>query len=114
MLALASHSIGLNCTLFRKIEHAKRNIKFKQETCPQNAIKKKSLEVLTWKGCSQSLQEPSNREKYRGLSAFLKFGSLLCWGQKRNTFHVLGRPLNFNPGNFEEHFGQSSGFELAT
>jgi hypothetical protein len=53
--------------------------------------------------------------KYRGFSAFLKFGSLLCWWQKRNTFHVLGRPQNFNPGKFEEHFGQSSGFgELAT
>jgi hypothetical protein len=46
MFALASHTIALNCTLFIKIEHAKRNMKFKLEIGHQNAIKKKSLVVL--------------------------------------------------------------------
>jgi len=95
MLALASHSIGLNCTLFRKIEHTKRNIKFKLETCPQNAIKKKISRGARLKGLLSKFTRAIKWEKIQGFEHIPEIWQPPLLGAEKEYISCVGQTIKF-------------------
>jgi len=95
MLALASHSIGLNCTLFREIEHTKRNIKFKLETCPQNTIKKTISIGARLEGLLSKLTRAIKWGKIQGFERIPEIWQPPLLGAEKEYISCVGQTIKF-------------------